>query len=78
MTDATAVRKNSQSAIRESETGRVGRKSGSATGGAPLDAGECLHVEEERGGAATLRQMPLALLGVLFGFLAILAPDSEG
>src|SRR5438034_3423999 len=57
--------------------GRWRRESGSATGGAPMDAG-FLHVEEERRGAAALRQLALALFGDLPGLFTVLAAHGEG
>src|SRR5712691_238360 len=50
---------------------------GSATGGAPQQDAGCLHVEEERGGAAPLRVLTLALLGDLLGLFAVLAAHRE-
>src|SRR5207244_10013763 len=49
----------------------------SATGGAPLQDAGCLHVEEQRGGAAPLRVLTLALLGDLLGLFAVLAAHRE-
>src|SRR5262245_608841 len=55
-----------------------GEELGSATGGAPgnWDAG-CLHVEEQRGAAATRSLLPLFLLGVLVDLFAIVSGNRE-
>src|SRR5215470_12681751 len=54
----------------------VGRYMGSATGGAPWDAG-CLHVEEERRGTTPAGNLPLALFGNFAGLFAVLAAYRE-
>src|SRR5439155_3168590 len=54
---------------------RWGGKPGSATGGARIGRRGCLHVEEERGGAAPLREQPLALLSHFSGLFALLAAN---
>src|SRR4029079_9749724 len=54
----------------------VGSNKGSATGGAPRDAG-ILHVEEQGRRAAAGGHLPLALLGVLARLLAVLAANRD-
>src|SRR5579862_6039938 len=49
-----------------------------ATGGAFISqTPACLHIQEQRGGSAALRELPLPLLGGFASRLAVLAPDRE-